>query len=167
MIVACVESFVERLPELKPILPLHYEELALDKADCPLDPRYDVYERLEAAGELLFVTLRQRGALIGYFIGMVAPGMHYRTCLTCHMDIFYVHPDHRGNAGGQILFAEVERELRRRGVTRWFVGCKLHLDASWLFERLGFQRIEVYYSKVLTSGDVKDDARSSGPSLAD
>lgn len=162
MITAQVESFMAQLDELKPILPTHYEELALDKDDCPLDPRYDVYERMEAAGELLFVTLRQRGALIGYFIGFVHPGLHYQTVLTCHMDIFYVHPEHRGNGGGQILFAEVERELKRRGVTRWFVGAKLHLDASWLFERLGFRRIEVYYSKVLTSGDGTDDARPSG-----
>ena len=30
-----VESFEESLPELKPILPVHYEELALDKNNIP------------------------------------------------------------------------------------------------------------------------------------
>jgi GNAT superfamily N-acetyltransferase len=65
------------------------------------------------------------------------------------MDIFYVHPEHRGNGGGFILFEFVEKELKRRGVDRWMVGSKLHKDASFLFERLGFERIEIYYSKML------------------
>lgn len=65
------------------------------------------------------------------------------------MDIFYVHPAKRGGRGGVKLFKFVEKELRRRGVDRWFVGSKCHADASWLFEILGFDRVEVYYSKWL------------------
>jgi GNAT superfamily N-acetyltransferase len=137
------------LPELKPILPLHYEELALDKDKVPLSPQYDIYEAREAAGELIFVTAREKGELIGYFIGFIAPGLHYSTCLTCIMDIFYIHPEHRGSNFGFKLFDFVEKELDRRGVDRWFVGSKCHLDASWLFERLGFERVEVTYSKYI------------------
>jgi hypothetical protein len=47
------------------------------------------------------------------------------------------------------LFKFTEKELRRRGVDRWFVGSKVHLDASWMFERLGFERVEIFYSKML------------------
>jgi GNAT superfamily N-acetyltransferase len=149
MITAHVESFNERLPELQPLLPLHYAELALNQDEVPLDPQYDIYIQREARGEVVFVVLREAGELIGYFIGFVAPGLHYRTCLTCTMDIFYVHPERRGGNGGVILFKAVEEELKRRGVKRWFVGSKCHMDASWLFERLGFSRVEVYYSKML------------------
>lgn len=149
MITCHVESFEGQLEELKAILPLHYEELALNKDTVPLDPQYDIYISRERAGELLFVTLREAGELVGYFIGFIAPGLHYRTCLTCTMDIFFVHPDKRGQGAGQHLFAFVEKELRRRGVHRWFVGSKCHKDASWLFERLGFEQVEIYYSKML------------------
>lgn len=149
MITAQLESFTERLDELKPIFPIHWEELALDKDKVPLDPQYDIYQAREERGELIFVTLRKQGELIGYFIGFIAAGLHYKTCLTCTMDIFYVHPDHRGSSAGAQLFQFVEKELRRRSVDRWFVGSKCHLDASWLFERLGFERVEVYYSKWL------------------
>lgn len=149
MITFEVESFTESLPELKPILPLHYEELALDKDKVPLSPQYDIYEAREALGELIFVTAREAGELIGYFIGFVAPGLHYSTCLTCTMDIFYIHPEHRGSNFGFELFDFVEKELKRRGVDRWFVGSKCHLDASWLFERLGFDRVEITYSKYM------------------
>lgn len=149
MLTCQVESFTERLEEFRPLFPLHWEELALNKDKVPLDPQYDVYVAREARGELLFVTLRELGTPVGYFIGFIAPGLHYRTCLTCTMDIFYVHPAKRGGRGGVKLFKFVEKELRRRGVDRWFVGSKCHADASWLFEILGFDRVEVYYSKWL------------------
>jgi len=149
MITYALESFTERLPELKPILPLHYEELALDKDKVPLSPQYNIYTQREALGELVFITARELGELVGYFIGFVAPGLHYSTCLTCIMDIFYIHPDHRGSNAGIEMFEFVENELSRRNVARWFVGSKVHLDASWLFERLGFDRVEITYSKYI------------------
>jgi GNAT superfamily N-acetyltransferase len=149
MITAQKESFAERLEEFAPLFPEHYKELALNQDRVPLDPQYDIYIAREQAGELLFVTLREFGLPVGYFIGFVSPGLHYKTCLTCIMDIFWVHPDKRGNGGGQMLFKYVEQELKRRGVDRWFVGSKCHKDASWLFEKLGFEQVEVFYSKWL------------------
>ena len=149
MITYAIESFADRLFELEPILPTHYEELALNKDKVPLSPQYNIYLDREEAGELVFVTARKQGDLIGYFIGFIAPGLHYSTCLTCNMDIFYIHPDHRGSNAGFDLFKFTEKELRRRGVDRWFVGSKVHLDASWLFERLGFERVEIFYSKYM------------------
>lgn len=149
MITCHVESFTERLPELQTLLPEHYKELALNQEKVPLDPQYEVYIERERQGGLLFVTLRDAGELVGYFIGFIAPGLHYKTCLTCTMDIFYVRKDKRGGRAGIKLFKFVEEELKRRGVDRWFVGSKCHMDASWLFEHLEFQKVEVYYSKWL------------------
>lgn len=149
MITAQVESFMETLEETKPMFPIHWEELALNKDEVPLDPQYDVYEARENAGELLFVTLREEGIIVGYFIGFISPALHYKTCLTCIMDIFYVHPDHRGSNAGFLLFTFLEGELKKRGVDRVYVGSKCHLDASFLFERLGYDRVEVYYQKML------------------
>lgn len=149
MITAQIESFTTTLEELKPLLPLHYEELALNQEKVPLSPQYPIYLARDAAGEVVFVTLRDAGELIGYFIGFVSPGLHYSTCLTCIMDIFYLRQDKRGQRGGIILFKAIEQELRRRGVQRWFVGSKCHKDASRLFEYLDFHKVEVYYSKWL------------------
>jgi GNAT superfamily N-acetyltransferase len=147
MITAQVEAWVSFLPELKPMLPGHWEELALNKDKVPLDPRWDIYQKMDAAGELLLVTLRKDGAAIGYFIGFVHPGLHYKTCLTYCMDIFYVHPDHRGGNGGCLMIKCLEHELRRRGVQRIFMGTKNHKPAGKLFERLGYLEVETYYSK--------------------
>jgi len=147
MMSAQIETIREGLEELKPLLPIHYEELALNKDKVPLDPQYGLYLAREERGEVIYMTLREDGKLMGYFIGFIAPGLHYKTCLTCTMDIFYVHPDHRNGRGGLRLFRSLERELKRRGVQRWFVGSKLHKDAGRLFEALGFSPIETYYSR--------------------
>jgi len=149
MITYAVESVKERLDEFKHLLPLHWEELALNKDKVPLAPQWHVYAQREDAGQLLLVTAREEGEIIGYFIGFIAPGLHYETCLTCTMDIFYIRKDKRNGRAGIKLFQFVESELKRRGVQRWFVGSKIHADASPLFKYLKFDPVETYFSKWL------------------
>lgn len=149
MLTAAPEPFAPFLEEVKPLLPLHYAELALNKDVVPLAPQYDEYLRRDAKGMVLTIALRDAGALVGYFVGFVAPGLHYETCLTLHLDIFWIHPVHRGQMGGIKLFKAVEKEAKRRGVQRMFVGSKVHADASFLFERLGYAKVETIYSVML------------------
>ena len=147
MITAQVENLEKGLPEIKEILPLHWEELALNKESVPLDPIYGLYIERDRRGEVTYITLREDGILIGYFVFFVAPGLHYKTCLTAIMDLFYVHPNYRGKNGGWILLECAKRELQRRGVQRWFVGHKEHSkQAGILFEKFGFTKVETTYS---------------------
>lgn len=147
MITAQVEPYMDCLPELMACYDQHWEELALNKDKVPLAPQYDVYEARDDAGQLLLVTLREAGRLVGYFIGFIAPGLHYKTCLTLTMDIFWTHPDVRGGFAGVKLFRAVEKDARRRGVHRIFYGSKMHKDASRLFEFLKMEPVEMYYTK--------------------
>ena len=149
MITCHIENFEQQLPELKVLLPGHYRELALNQDQVPLDPQYAMYIERERQGGLLFVTLRDAGELVGYYIGFIAPGLHYRTCLTCTTDIFYLRPDKRKGGAGLRMFQFVESELRRRGVQRWFMGSKVHMDASYLFKLIDAEPVETYYSKWL------------------
>ena len=149
MITCHIENFEQQLPELKALLPGHYRELALNQDQVPLDPQDAVYIERERQGGLLFVTLRDAGELVGYYIGFIAPGLHYRTCLTCTTDIFYLRPDKRKGGAGLRMFQFVESELRRRGVQRWFMGSKVHMDASYLFKLIDAEPVETYYSKWL------------------
>ena len=158
MITCHVESFEDRLDELKQLLPAHYKELALNQDAVPLDPQYEVYIERERQGGLLFVVLRDAGEMVGYYIGFIAPGLHYKTCLTCTTDIFFVRADKRDGTAGIRMFRFVEKELKRRGVQRWFTGSKVQHDASKLFDFLNFERVEIYYSKWLGVGDEKTTA---------
>lgn len=149
MMTFCVESLTQSLETMKPLFPLHWQELALNQDKVPLDPQYDVYLARGKLGEVLFVAGRDAGELIAYFVGFVARGLHYKTCLTLTMDIFWVRPEYRGRSAGIRLFKTVEAEAKRRGVERVFMGSKLHKDSGWLFERLGYSPVETYYSKWL------------------
>lgn len=146
MLSAQPEPFPPFLEEVKPLLPIHWEELALNRDTVPLDPQYDEYLRRDSIGQVMTITLRETGKLVGYFIGFVAPGLHYRTCLTLTMDIYFVLPEYRRGTGGLKLFKAAEREAKRRGVQRMFVGSKLHKDSSRLFEALRYEPVEKYYS---------------------
>jgi len=149
MMTFAVESLTENLESLKPMFPLHWQELALNKDQVPLDPQYDIYLARDARAEVMFIAGREAGEIMAYFVGFVAPGLHYKTCLTLTMDIFWVKPEYRGKSAGIRLFKTVEAEARRRGVQRMFMGSKLHKDAGWLFETLDYKPVETYYSKFL------------------
>jgi GNAT superfamily N-acetyltransferase len=155
MITAHVERLQDNLDELKPLFDPHWHELALNQDKVPLDPQYEIYLHRESLGGVLCVVLREAGKIIAYFVGFVSPGLHYRTCLTLQMDIFWLHPDYRdqdsltaleANMLSMQLFDEVIAEAKRRGVQRFFAGSKLHKDASRLFEELGMLEVERYYS---------------------
>ena len=155
MITAHVERLVDNLEELKPFFQPHWQELALNQDKVPLDPQYEVYLARDRAGQVLNVCLREEGEIVAYFVGFVMPGLHYQTCLTLQMDIFWLHPDYRdGDSLDAVerdmvcmqLFEAVKAEGQRRGVQRAFYGSKLHKDSAALFEALGMVEVERYYS---------------------
>jgi L-amino acid N-acyltransferase YncA len=146
MLTAQVETVEGVLEEIKPLFADHWADLALDKDKAPLDPQYEVYLAREARGETLVVTLREAGDVVGYFVGFVAPGLHYRQTLTFIMDIFWVRKDHRNRAGGLKMMRRLLSELKRRGVQRAFLGSKLHQDSGRLFQAFGFTPVETYYT---------------------
>ena len=152
MLTAQIESYAENLQAMQEMYPAHWEELALNKDKVPLDPDYPSYLARDRQGEILHATVREGGKIVGYFVGFIGPALHYRTCLTLTMDIFWVAPEARGAAlAGVKLFRAVEAEARRRGVQRLFYGSKLHRDASRLFEYLGCEPVETFYSKWIGS----------------
>lgn len=152
MITALVEPFMAGVEELKPLLPGHWEELGIYRDRMPLDPNWETYRNIEAAGQLIYVAARNSGALIGYFIGVITPGLHYRTTLTCKMDIAYILPEHRGSAGS-VLFTAVKAELIRRGVKCWWVGSKDHHPIEGFYRSLGFEQQETHFAMWLEDSD--------------
>jgi len=146
LLTAQIESLTEHLEEIKPLLPKHWEELGLHQGKMPLDPNYPLYLARDAAGEVLFCTLRKEGQLVGYWVNFIAPGLHYRSTLTMTMDILWTHPDVRGRSGGFLLAECVRQEAKRRGVRVWYAGSKNHKTISWFLESIGMTKVEEYFS---------------------
>lgn len=150
MITAQVEDFRQNVQELRSLIPAHYDALSLHKEKgFPLSPQWQIYFDREARGELLFVTLRRDGRMIGYWIAFIAPGLHYSTCLTAQMDIWFIHPEHIIGKAPVLLIKAVEHELKRRGVKLSFAGSKDHNPCGPFLERVGYERVETYYAKWL------------------
>lgn len=153
MITAHIEELTaEAIEELKPLFPTHYEEVSEHAlAGIPLDPQYEIYLARAAAGNVIYVALREEGKLVGYLVSFVAPGLHYRSCLTVQGDIFFVYPDRRGLEGGKTLFTAWLKECKRRGVRLAQLGIKArHAKfARPLIEAMGFVETEIMFWQFL------------------
>lgn len=150
MITFEVEPFSQVYPELFPLLETHYGEISNHKAHgFELAPQVEIYRAREQDGTLMMIIGRDAGEIVAYFVCFIAPGLHYRDCLTCSPDIFYVREDMRRGRVGVRMFQFVEKELKRRGVALWFVGSKVAHDATALFRFLDFKPVETTYAKWL------------------
>jgi hypothetical protein len=132
---------------LRGLIHQHWEKLALDKDKVPLDPQWEIYFAREQAGELSFIVLRDQGKMVGYVILFIAPGLHYKTCLTAIMDIWNVLPEYEKAWPVLTLWRAVGMELERRGVNRSFLGEKLHKPCGKLYKALGYEPVEMTYSR--------------------
>lgn len=144
-----VEPFATAWPDAQTLLRLHWHEIARDKDVIEMAPDVAVYEHLEKTGQLVIVTMRLAGELVGYHASMVRPHLHYKNSLTAYTDLYFIHADHRKGRNAWQLFKTVEEEMRRRGVQRMFASCKISLDLQLLFEALGWTWTERNFTKLL------------------
>lgn len=142
-----VEPFAHCWPQAQELLREHWEEIALDKDTIELAPAAAQYQFLEDAGQLLIVTMRVEGELVGYYVGFIRPHLHYSKALHCYTDLFFIQREHRRGRNAMSLFRAVEDELLKLGVVRWFASCKLSLDMLPLFSAMGWTEIERNFAK--------------------
>lgn len=143
------ESYERAVDDVRPLLREHWQELATYE-DVPLDPDFDSYRVVDAAGMLRVYTARLDGALVGYAIFFVRPHHHYRSTLWAISDIILVRREHRNLGLGDGLFGFVERDLAADGVKVMYTMAKLaHPELSFLLESRGHVKNEVIHAKRL------------------
>ncbi len=135
--------------EMSWLWPMHWAEVA-DKR-IPLDVWFEAYDDLAATGQLHIVTIREEelGGVVGYHWSIVRPHLHYHQSLTAYTDIYFLHPEYRKGMNGVKLFKFVEQSLKDIGVQRMYTASKVKLDMSAIFERLGWTKAEVVYTKLI------------------
>lgn len=144
------EKFAPFFAEAQPLFRQHHAELAVnqDKIKMDLDP--ESYQNLENAGRLFVLTVRAKGALVGYLVAFPVPHhLHYKSSGPMALtDMYWIAPEHRKGAGAK-LFAEFERRMRARGCCQIMTGCKKHQDHSRLLEKMGWTNTDLTFVKVL------------------
>lgn len=141
------EKFSEWFDEAKPLLDQHWQELCIDTDKMILDPNMDAYLKLEETNQLMLMVLRLNMVIIGYYIGFILPGMHYKQ-IKCNMeDIFWIHPSKRTGTYALRLFEAVEAENNKLGVNFWKCTTKINTKAPGFLEKLGFKKFEECFYK--------------------
>lgn len=135
--------------EMAPLLECHWQEVAGHKEEIKLNPDFDKYKELANADALCCTTMRKDGKLVGYFICIVYPHIHYKETVMAFNDAVFILPEHRKGNAAFNMFKFAEDELRNMGVTKMVVNVKLVHDFGKLLERLGFSAFETVYDKIL------------------
>jgi GNAT superfamily N-acetyltransferase len=136
------------VPDMQELVSRHWREVG-HYEDMPIDPDYLRYQQLEAAGVLRTFTARVAGALVGYGIFLVAPGLHYRTVLMAQETTLYLAPEYRRGTAGLRFMRYVDEQLIAEGVTHISRHVKQRRDHGKLLERMGYQLQDTIYTKKL------------------
>jgi GNAT superfamily N-acetyltransferase len=149
MIRYAVERYKDCIEELKPLLDMHYEEIAMYREHIEFDPDYDLYEKIDENGGLHMVVVRDEGRIIGYYVSFIHPNPHYKNDLFSVNDILFIHPDYRGRTVAFRMLKFTEEKLKEMGVSVM----TLHMKVDFPFEELciafGMDKAEYLYTKYL------------------
>jgi GNAT superfamily N-acetyltransferase len=143
------EQFEDIVEDIKPILEVHWNELANNKDIRYLDVDYDGYIKLNRIGSWKVFTVRDDDKLIGYSSFLIAHNLHYKDWKFASNDVYYLQKEYRKKGIGYKMFKETERWLKDQGVKSVVVQEKIDHPHSVLFDDLGFVLIERNYEKVL------------------
>lgn len=144
-----IETLDNILEEMKPILLLHWEEVALYKDKIPLDPDYDEYLHLNEIGMLRVATARDGDKMVGYFLSMISPHLHYQQDVYAVNDILYLDESYRGGDIALGMFKFAEQDLKEQGVSVLIISMKTAKPFDSLCEALGHTCVERTYSKYI------------------
>lgn len=149
MITFQVESYSQVAEDIKPLLEEHWREVALYQDEIKLEPDWQRYEKLSAAGLLVIVTGRKDKVLIGYSIFTLAPNAHYKSVLMASNDVLFVSGKERKTGAGLKLIRRSEDVLRKLGAKRILWHVKPAHDFSSILERLGYVKEDFTMGKLL------------------
>jgi hypothetical protein len=145
-----VETWAKAIAEMRPLFRVLWSEVGVDKDKFGCDPDEDIYATLESRGALHVVTARADGKMVGFFIGMVFPHLHYRNSgFICTTDAYALHPDHRKGLAGARFFRFIEQSLRNRKVIKFYTSCKVEHDRSPMFRAMGYRLQDFVFVKCL------------------
>ena len=133
--------------EVMPIFERHWQEFQ-GGSGVPFDPNIEMYNTLQDAGFLLYVTVRDAGELVGYWLGMLVYSLHSKNQLVCNCDSMYLMPECRNGTGKRML-KKVEELARDAGAVRFVVGTCVRFPLDRWLERLGFKAEDHVFLKEL------------------
>ena len=129
----------------------HWQEIALDKDEIPLDVDWDKKQLLEDQGAWKAWVARHNGFLIGYISFYIHEhAINYKSTRYIHDDVFWLHPDYRNAGVGKAMIQSAIEALPRPSKLQMKV--KLTFEGGRvgkLLEHLGLPAVEQVHSAYL------------------
>lgn len=146
-----IENYSDVLTDIKPLLEHHWFEVAAHKEIYDLNPDWELYERMAKQNVLRIFTCRINNQIVGYSIYMVSRHHHYKQSIVARNDItFLIESERKGNIGYKLLKFAIENLTKE--ADRIIFNVKVYKDFGNILERLGFQKFEIVYDKVIKNG---------------
>jgi hypothetical protein len=138
--------------EIFDLMRAHYHEVA-HHPDIPPECDEGRYRTAEKVGLLRIYTVRVQDFLVGYWVGMVATSLHYKSSLQARQDTLFVHPDYRQGLVGYRFLKWVDQQLALEDVEIVYQHFKRlpddRLNLEPLFIRMGYRPIyEVLWKRL-------------------
>ena len=140
------EPILSCIDQLMPLCHAAFELAGADFTGAPLELDLDLYQRLEDAGGLHNIVMRQDGHVIGMHWIMISPMPRHKGQLHAHTDAIYVMPEHRSHSRTLLAYSQHYLQSRAQYWTLANLSAKNNGE-MWL--RNGFDPIETIYFKKL------------------
>ena len=148
-VIFAVEPLAKAYAEAAELTKLHWHEVAPYKEVNQLNPDMKRYQMLEHAGQLVLVTARIEGHLVGYIMMLLYPHPHYCHVLNAMDDLHFLQKDYRNGFTFMRMIAFAEIEMKNRGVRIMALRTKAEQDHGALFVRLGYKPQDITYTRLL------------------
>ena len=140
-----VESLAAIGSELTPLFIQFWKEF--DRKDA-LDIDWRNLMRLEAMDQLLLLTVRDNGSLVGFVLNIIQPRHLFFAISTGTTIAYWLDPVFRRGGYASALFKRNLDILREKEVKRVYLAVASDRVGK-LVERLGYVKHEIHYTKVL------------------
>lgn len=143
------ESFSKCLEQLKDLFLDHYNEIGNEPDKVELNPDYDLYQKLEGLNLIHLVTVREDDSIIGYYLSVLSPLLHFKQILNAYNDAIYIKKEYRKGSIGYKLIKYAFKDLKSIGVNMVTLHTKVKQPFDKLCLRLGMTLVERNYIKYL------------------
>lgn len=146
-----VESWEKFSRDVQGLWRVHHREVARDKYGLEPSPDLTRFRLLEGLGQLLILTARHDGEIIGYFVIVLARHPHYNI-LVGYEDMHFLLPAYRQGlkTPWTRMLSLVKQVCKAKGCYSLSVHSKPGVNrVGELLGRLGFSRSDEIWTEVL------------------
>lgn len=136
--------------EAPPLWLEHHREVATDKAHLLPSPDHPRYRALEGMGQLLILTARDKGKMIGYIVLAVCRHPHYDLTIA-YEDMNFLSRSHRKGLRSPWFTLEkfAEREAKAMGAQQLLMHSKGANRLGHVLAKLYFWKSDELWTRVL------------------